>query len=888
MSDLNPGAPISADDEPTASSNDVPADDVSIDVAPAGDVPSGTPPRWWQARWWQDLTPERTIFLIQWATTVVLVGGCTLVVFRTMHPSLLFTNSTPTGGDMGAHVLGPAFLRDHLLPTFRLSGWSMDWYAGLPIYRFYMVVPALLILFFDVVLPYGVAFKLVAVIGLVTFPFACWTFGHLARFAFPLPPLFAVAGTVFLYDESFTIYGGNIASTMAGEFSFSIALSLTMVAFGFFARGLQDGTYRITAAVFIALAALSHGIVLMFVFGGVALMGLVWLDRTRWRYTWTTIGAAILLSAFWVFPFLFGHSFMTDMKYGGEPGGGSFTSFWGMFFPLPAFFNVLFTTLALIGFAASVARRHLMGAWLGVLGLILVAAVYVARDSLPVIGLLWNPRILPFLHLVRYLLAAIGVVAIVRGITRLVELERFAGRARRAMLAGDQPPPPPPSRSDPIQPVRWWVAGAVTAAVASMVVVGVLGFRFQQLPFGKVTARDGGGIEYSWGPIHAESRRGFVDGWARWNFSGYEAKPAYGEYYDLVQAMKRLGEDPDHGCGRALWENSGENNRYGTTMALMLLPFWTDSCIASMEGLFFEAAGTTPYHFITAAAMSKQSSNPVRELRYDNNDAERGVRYLQALGVRYFLAYTNEAVDEAMAQPELTLLERAGPWHIFEVADTELVVTLENQPVVVEGRSGDQRERWLELGTSWFQQQDEWVALPAADGPDDWQRVEVVVDEARRQGAPGQAGRRVDIVVPQPDIVPVPLPEVTVSDVELGTDTVRFRVDQVGVPVLVRVSYFPNWGVKGAEGPYRVAPNMMLVIPTENDVRLHYDYGRIDLVAYLMTLVGFGALVQFRRRGDVVHLGPTPSGFSKPPPPPATDEPGQLESLVGPGPTSEG
>ena len=35
-------------------------------------------------------------------------------------------------------------------------------------------------------------------------------------------------------------------------------------------------------------------------------------------------------------------------------------------------------------------------------------------------------------------------------------------------------------------------------------------------------------------------------------------------------------------------------DRYGTTMAPMLLPFFTDGCIGSMEGLFFEASASTP------------------------------------------------------------------------------------------------------------------------------------------------------------------------------------------------------------------------------------------------------------------------------------------------------
>src|SRR4051794_38725754 len=52
---------------------------------------------------------------------------------------------------MGAHVWGPAFLRDHLLNHGHLSGWTPDWYDGFPAYQFYMVLPALMI----VVLNFG-------------------------------------------------------------------------------------------------------------------------------------------------------------------------------------------------------------------------------------------------------------------------------------------------------------------------------------------------------------------------------------------------------------------------------------------------------------------------------------------------------------------------------------------------------------------------------------------------------------------------------------------------------------------------------------------------------------------------------------------------------------
>ncbi|CAB4802161.1 unannotated protein [freshwater metagenome] len=283
-------------------------------------------------------------------------------------------------------------------------------------------------------------------------------------------------------------------------------------------------------------------------------------------------------------------------------------------------------------------------------------------------------------------------------------------------------------------------------------------------------------------------------------------------------------------------------------MGLMLLPFWTDGCISSMEGLFFEAAGTTPYHFITAAAMSKQSSNPVRELRYDNNDAAKGVAYMRALGVKYVMGFTPEAVTAASAQPGLIKVAQSGPWVIFRVTESDLVVPLTVQPVVVSMASGDPRERWLEIGTSWFQHADEWAALPADAGPQEWQHIDAKIDLTRREGDPGASGRRVDIVTPSQAIETVALPPVVVSNVVQNQSEVSFSVDEIGVPVLVRVSFFPNWKVDGATGPFRVAPNMMVVIPTSNTVKLHYGSSSRDYLAYLLTIIGIGVLVRRRRR----------------------------------------
>jgi hypothetical protein len=181
---------------------------------------------------------------------------------------------------------------------------------------------------------------------------------------------------------------------------------------------------------------------------------------------------------------------------------------------------------------------------------------------------------------------------------------------------------------------------------------------------------------------------------------------------------------------------------------------------------------------------------------------------------------------------------------------------------VVRDRPGDGRERNLELGTSWFQNRDEWLAMPADDGPDKWQRVSVQVDLSRREGVPGEPGRRVDIVTPVEAIQPVAVPPVTVSNVDIQQQSMSFDVDQIGVPVLVRVGYFPNWNASGADGPYRVGPNMMVVIPEANHVELSYGRSLVDWFTILLTLAGIGLCVLWRFKGDVHHFAETPVSFT--------------------------
>ena len=210
----------------------------------------------------------------------------------------------------------------------------MDWYGGLPLYRFYMVIPALAIVALDVILPYGVAFKIVALSGLSHVPRRL--LGVRPTVGVPpsdprgvrvCRPLFPArrelrdlrrqrevddGGGVLVLDRA---HARNARARTARQRGSAPAST---------ASGLRSCC---------PLAAVSHGIVLIFVAVAATIICLVWIDKTRIVYARNRRDSPrFCCPRGGVGPFLFGHEFMTDMKYGFRP-NSSTDSFWDMYFP---------------------------------------------------------------------------------------------------------------------------------------------------------------------------------------------------------------------------------------------------------------------------------------------------------------------------------------------------------------------------------------------------------------------------------------------------------------------------------------------------------------------------------------------------------------------------
>ena len=903
--------------------------------------------------------------LVPAAAVLVAVVGFVVVNLR---PWLWFTDTTPTGGDLGAHVWAPAYLRDVLIGELRLTGWTHDWYAGFPAFAFYMVVPSLLVVMIDVGLdigaavfaylavasaagavamvimrrtgrpasqcwaialavagicgaaklfiddpvanralaglllpavaawwawyglrgrlrwragaavtaatvallavpmPYGVALKLVTIAGVVALPVAVWAMARLGGVSAESQVLASAATLLFLFDRSFNIYGGNLMSTMAGEFAYSLGLAGAVLFIGVAARGMPAGSHRVLAGALLALTGLMHLFSAFFALAAVAALLLVlpwraveWRSRLSWTVSTGALAAA--LSAWWVFPFWWNRGLLNDMGWGKER--RYLSSLWSRSsFDYSFLTNdpplQLFIVLALVGAGLLFFRRARLGMALAVAGAIVAAGFVILPE-----GRLWNVRILPFYYLTVYLTAALGIGEAIRMGREAIDRRQAARdeeveEVEDVEKAGGDEEGAARLLSLARRSAGTVAAGGAVALVTAAAMV-MVGLPLRSLPGGQL-GDDG---VYRWGPFSSsESNLGSY--WVEYNFEGYEGRGptadggGSSEYWDLVETMDGIGET--HGCGPALWEyEAGRLGSYGTPMAPMLLPYWTDRCIASMEGLYFEASATVPYHFLMQSELSSAPSRAQRDLPYSGLDVARGVEHMRLMGVRYYMAFSSDAVRQARASAGLTEIgsTRLGPWVVFEVSGSAPVTGLSTLPVVVEGLD-DSSDDWLEASVGAFLAAGRDGPVLAADGPADWPRM--ALPDVRGEPGDGLSGtdlsrqevmRRLSSALP--DVAPTAeIEQATVSAVVRDDHSISFSVDRVGSPVLVRTSYFPNWSVSGADGPYRATPNFMVVVPTSTEVRLTYSRSPVEWFSMAVTLVGLAVvawLVLRPRRG---------------------------------------
>ena len=695
--------------------------------------------------------------------TIATFAGIYLILINVLHVDLIFSRTTAAGGDMGSHHYVAEFLREKLLPRGQVTGWAPGWFAGIPMLEFYFPLPYTLIALASPLLGEQVAFKLVTSLGLFALPLTCWGAFRVLRLREPAPLLAAVAAMPFLFITSYTIYGGNIASTMAGEFSFSISFALLPLAFAVLYRTVEEGRDWRPAALLVAAVVLCHILTTIVLVLGTTFFllrapGRAALATVR-KLAWV-FGAAFCITAFWSLPFLLHIQYTARFEWTQR------TEFLGDLFPAELRPYML---MGIVGLLAAVRRRErrlLLFAWPG----LLAAATYVVLEHFFPRAALWNARMLPFVYLFALLLAAWGTTVLI------------------GMLVGLVHKLPP--------------ALAVDLRVAYACVMVLL----IALP-----------LLASW------ERRDYpsvpVEGWAKYNYEGFEVKQGWPEARALFDTLRGLPR------GRVLWEYHKDYEKYGTTRTLENMPVFAGQ--PTMEGLLIESSLNAPFHFIMQAETSEQATHAVPGVEYPGFDFPVGLQHMRIFGIRYYVAYT-ETTKQAARAAGLREVTRTGPFVIYQAGEGHLVEVPRYRPVLAPTRD------WRSTSLEWFRRPQLLDTHLVYASRDDAAAREAFVDAG--EIGPG----RLPATLPREELArPGPVTEVT-DDLDRGV--LEFTTDRVGEPHVVKVSWFPGWTAEGAEGPWMLSPGLMVVVPTQAHVRLTYQDSPAHLAGKGLTLAGLGVL----------------------------------------------
>jgi hypothetical protein len=243
--------------------------------------------------------------ILRAAIDIAAVAAAIVFTASYFPASVMFSNTITNGGDMGSHYYPALFMRDVLLPKGQVEGWCPGNYCGYPVFQFYFPFPFLVIALLSHAIPFAVAFKLGTVLGTFLLPLCAYFGLRGLRVPFPGPAIGSMATLCFTFMEANSMWGGNIPSTLAGEFSLSLGLSLTVLFFGTLHHTAETGRGVAWNGLLEALIGLSHGYTLLWA-GFSSLVELI-ATRNWWRRFGVLVGVhslAILLLAFWLLPMI--------------------------------------------------------------------------------------------------------------------------------------------------------------------------------------------------------------------------------------------------------------------------------------------------------------------------------------------------------------------------------------------------------------------------------------------------------------------------------------------------------------------------------------------------------------------------------------------------------
>jgi len=674
-----------------------------------------------------------------------------LFLLSYFKPELILSPTHISAGDTVGHYYPMYYLNKVLLPEGEIIGWCPNWFLGYPMFQFYFPLTFLIGALLGYIIPLPVAFKIITILGTFLLPICTFFSFRLMKFKFPLPLIGAIFTLPFLFLENYSMWGGNIPSTLAGEFSYSFSLSLSILLIGGLYRGIKEKKYIVPNSILFALVTLSHVFPAMFVVGA-SLFFL--LNRKKFKsnilYLSKVFLLGLMLCGFWFFPMVTKSEYTVPHLWF-PPESLSKMIEWlfpeekGKFIPLK-----LFLGLAILGSIIGYKKKD-ERVYYFIFSMVVATTGFLISPILNTFNIqlfrhFQFVKFIPIFYLFLFLLSSyvFTVLLNIRG--------------------------------------KW-----LLPIILLIVTVFFINKGITYIPY-----------------------------WINWNYSGYEAKKLWNAYKDANEFLSKLPK------GRVVFEYDPHkyDSGLGSSRATETIPVFSGKPIT--EGTHFQSAFNGPYIYYAHCEYSNGCSclfGPETHGCPSFNLTSATI-HLELFNVKYLFVSSDKLKNALRNNPNYRMLHNSGAFEIWELkTHNGSYVTLPRyEPVLIRSKN------WREISYLWFKNP-EYDDIPLV-----FSRGEKI-DESKFK----YIFETID------DLSKLPRDKIE-SDCYIKETIKRKEIyintSCIGKPLLIKISYFPNWKVEGADKIYLVSPGFMLIFPEKENVKLYYGWTFSDIFGLLATIIG--------------------------------------------------
>ena len=317
------------------------------------------------------------------------------------------------------------------------------------------------------------------------------------------------------------------------------------------------------------------------------------------------------------------------------------------------------------------------------------------------------------------------------------------------------------------------------------------------------------------------SQRAF--NWYRFNNKGYEMTSGFQEFdqanHYLRTAYDIEGLNPLN-APRVGYEKCDLYGKYGGDRAFESLQFFSGR--QTLEGIHYASSISSRFMAFLQTEFSRDVKTPKPQILSKVN-IEALPKHFNLYNLSQLVVAT-DTVKRALDRSESFHKEAEfGQLSIYRYKqnDGRYIDIPEFRPVLYKS------ERWVDDFFSWYKDADRTDVLLVPE--------KYVKDPKDREVFAGPTDDLFELDVFRNNLLD--RSEIRI-DSHLEHLRIRFFTNKIGLPHLIKVSYFPNWKVEGANGVYPASPHLMMVIPRKNTVTLTYKRSIWEIIGFLITCSG--------------------------------------------------